>query len=270
MDSRDNGPAMTKHRTLAARPRITQDWKPMRASSDAGMALEVAGTRVPVFLRVNPRARRLILRVAQGTREVVVVAPSKRELKDALAFAERQRPWIAARLAEQAPPVEFAPGAEIPILGRRHTIEHRPFARAGAWIEESGDLRLCVSGGQAHVARRTEDFLKRLARAHLAERTHEHCARLGVAPPKLSIRDPATRWGSCSPASGISFSWRLVLAPPRVLDYVAAHEAAHLVHMNHSKAFWRLLATLVPDVRGPVRWLATDGRDLHRYGRSDA
>lgn len=242
----------------------------MRASLDAGMTLEVAGARVPVLLRVNPRARRLILRVAQGTREVVIVAPSKRELKDALAFAERQRSWIAARLAEQAPPVEFAPGAEIPILGRLHAIEHRPFARAGAWIEEGVQLRLCVSGGHDHVARRTEDFLKRLARTHLAERTREHCARLGVAPPKLSIRDPATRWGSCSPASGISFSWRLVLAPPRVLDYVAAHEAAHLVHMNHSKAFWRLLATLVPDVRGPVRWLATDGRELHRYGKASA
>lgn len=239
----------------------------MKASLDAGMVLEVAGARVPVTLRVNPRARRLILRVTQGTREVVVVAPSRRELKDAFAFANRQARWIEARLAEQAPPVALAPGAAIPIMGRRHMIEHMPHARGGAWIEPGAEARLCISGALPHVSRRAEDFLKRLARSHLAERTVCHCARLGVPVPKISIRDPATRWGSCSPASGISFSWRLILAPPHVLDYVAAHEAAHLVHMNHSKAFWRLLATLVPDVRGPVRWLATEGRELHRYGR---
>jgi hypothetical protein len=239
----------------------------MSASLEAGLTLEVAGARVPVSLRVNPRARRLILRIAQGPAAIVVVAPSRRELKDALAFAEGQKPWIAARLKEQAPQIVFAAGAAVPILGLRHVLHHRPDARSGVWIEEACTPLLCVSGQASHVARRAQDFLKRLARAHLAEHTHAHCHKLGLALPRISIRDPATRWGSCSPGSGISYSWRLVMAPTFVLDYVVAHEVAHLVHMNHSKAFWRLAASLVPDVRVAIKWLAREGRELHRYGR---
>ncbi|MFO1187899.1 MAG: YgjP-like metallopeptidase domain-containing protein [Alphaproteobacteria bacterium] len=242
----------------------------MRASLDAGLTLEVAGARVPVTLRVNPRARRLILRVAQGTREVVVVAPSRRELKDALAFANRQARWIEARLAEQAPPVALVAGVEVPILGRAHAIIHAPQARGGVWIEEGEGPRLCISGAAPHVARRAEDFLKRLARAHLQS------ARAFIARSSASrcrgFRSAIRRRAGARAARRAGFPSRgaLVLAPPHVLDYVAAHEASHLVHMNHSKAFWRLLATLVPDVRGPVRWLAREGRELHRYGRGHA
>jgi hypothetical protein len=239
----------------------------MSASLEAGLTLDVAGARVPVSLRVNPRARRLILRIAQGSAAIVVVAPSRRELKDALAFAVRQKPWIAARLQEQAPPIVFAAGAAVPILGRRHLLHHRPDARCGVWIEEASTPLMCVSGQVSHVARRAQDFLKRMARNHLTEHTRAHCLQLGVQLPRIAIRDPATRWGSCSPGSGISYSWRLIMAPTFVLDYVVAHEVAHLVHMNHSKAFWRLATSLVPDVRGPINWLAREGRELHRYGR---
>lgn len=229
-------------------------------------ALDIEGARVPVRLTINRRARRLIVRVAKAGSEIVVVAPSRRELKDALDFAERQKSWIAARLDEQPPRVDFRPGERIPIHGRLYTIEHRPEVRGGVWIEERHEPMLCVSGDATHSPRRIEEYLKRQARAHLTERTRAHCEALGVPAPRISIRDPMTRWGSCSHASGISYSWRLVMAPDWIADYVAAHECAHLVHMNHSKAFWRLLGTLVLDVRAAVRWLASDGRELHRYG----
>lgn len=234
--------------------------------------LDVDGALVPLTLRVNRRARRLIVRVMHQSGEVVVVAPSKTALKEALGFAESQRGWIAARLREVLPPVPFQPGGVVPFGGQEHRVSHRPRARAGVFLDADlldGNL-ICVSGELAHLPRRIEDFLRREARTLMAERTVEHCKALGVKVPRIVLRDPATRWGSCSEASGISYSWRLVMAPPAVADYVAAHEVAHLVHMDHSRSFWRLLSTLVPDARAAINWLAKEGRALHRYGARPA
>jgi len=230
--------------------------------------LEIDGVLIPLTLRVNRRARRLIVRVMHQSGEVVVVAPSKTALKDALGFAETQRGWIGARLREVPAPVPFQPGGIVPFGGAAHSICHRPRARSGVFLDNDlidGKL-ICVSGELAHLPRRTEDFLKREARALMAARTAEHCKALGVKTPRIVLRDPATRWGSCSEASGISYSWRLVMAPLAVADYVAAHEVAHLVHMDHSRSFWRLLAGLVPEMRAAINWLSSEGRTLHRYG----
>jgi len=230
--------------------------------------LDVGGALVPLTLRVNRRARRLIVRVMHQSGEVVVVAPSKTALKEALSFAQSQRGWIAARLREVPPPVPFQPGGVVPFGGQAHSISHRPRARAGVFLDADlldGNL-ICVSGELAHLPRRIEDFLRREARTLMVARTAVHCRNLGLRVPRVVLRDPATRWGSCSEASGISYSWRLVMAPPAVADYVAAHEVAHLVHMDHSRSFWRLLSTLVPDARAAINWLAKEGRTLHRYG----
>jgi len=234
--------------------------------------LNIDGALVPLTLRVNRRARRLIVRVMHQSGEVVVVAPSKTALKEALHFAETQRSWIAARLREVPPPMPFQPGCTIPFGGSAHRVSHRPRARAGVFLDADlldGNL-ICVSGELAHLPRRVEDFLKREARGLMAARTVVHCKSLGIKVPRIVLRDPATRWGSCSEASGISYSWRLVMAPPAVADYVAAHEVAHLVHMDHSRSFWRLLSTLVPEARTAINWLAKEGRALHRYGARPA
>ena len=251
---------------FAGEARIIDTSASMKALLQGSPTLDIGGIRVPLSLRINPRARRLIVRVAQSGGEVVLVAPSRRAMKDALAFAERQKGWIAARLSEQPPPIAFRAGAAVPIHGRPHIIEHAPRERRGVWVEDGFWPALCASGEAAHLPRRVEEFLKRRARAQLTELTRAHCTALGLPLPRVALRDPVTRWGSCSHASGISYSWRLVLAPLGIANYVAAHECAHLVHMNHSKAFWRLLATLAPDVRESVRWLANEGRALHRYG----
>lgn len=234
--------------------------------------LEIDGALVPLTLRVNRRARRLIVRVMHQSGEVVVVAPSKASLSEALGFAEAQRAWIAARLREVPPPVPFQPGGIVPFGGAAHAISHRPRARSGVFLDNDlidGQL-ICVSGEIAHLPRRIEDFLKREARGLMVSRTVAHCKALGLKVPRIILRDPATRWGSCSEASGISYSWRLVMAPSAVADYVAAHEVAHLVHMDHSRSFWRLLSTLVPDMRVAINWLSNEGRTLHRYGARPA
>ena len=230
-------------------------------------ALEIDGALVPLTVRVNRRARRLIVRVMHQSGEVVVVAPSQRALKDAVGFAETQRSWIAAKLKEVQPPVSFFPGGLVPVGGLLHRVVHKPRARSG--VVQIYDLLdgplLCVSGELAFLPRRVEDFLKREARKLMLERTAVNCNKLGLPAPKVTIRDPSTRWGSCSHASGISYSWRLVMAPAFVSNYVAAHEVSHLVHMNHSRAFWRVVASLVPDSRRAIDWLAREGRALHRY-----
>mgnify|MGYP003386117216 CR=1 FL=1 len=239
---------------------------PQNVMARAVPALDIDGERIPVDLQINPRARRLIVRVPHRGGGVVVVAPSCRAAGEALAFAEKQKVWIAQQLEEKRGQVRFEAGAPIPILGDLHKVLHMPGARAGVWIETSLSPLICVSGQHAHLERRLCDYLKRRARTELMQLTSSHCEALSVALPRVTLRDPATRWGSCSHASGISYSWRLIFAPHWVMDYVVAHEVAHLVHMNHSKAFWRLVASRTSEARAAIRWLAREGRQLHKYG----
>jgi predicted metal-dependent hydrolase len=145
---------------------------------------------------------------------------------------------------------------------------HRAGARGTVWTEtnQHGERLLCVAGDGPHVDRRVSDFLKREARRDLEIANARAAATLGVKIKRLSIRDQSSRWGSCSTTGALSYSWRLILAPPFVLDYLAAHEVAHLVEMNHSPRFWRLVDRLCPHARRAKPWLELHGTDLHRYG----
>lgn len=127
----------------------------------------------------------------------------------------------------------------------------------------------CVAGGADFTERRVHDYLKREARKDLHKASLEYAEELGVRVKRVSIRDQSSRWGSCTSAGSLSFSWRLILAPPYVLDYLAAHEVAHLVEMNHSPRFWRVVARVCPSVERAKNWLDTYGNDLHRYGISE-
>ena len=127
---------------------------------------------------------------------------------------------------------------------------------------------LRVSGRAEHAPRRLRDWLGEEARRDLDARVLVHTRALGVKAKRIAIRDQATRWGSCSTTGVLSFSWRLILAPPFVLDYLAAHEVAHLVEMNHSRRFWRLVERLCPGMMRAKAWLDAHGTDLHRYGTS--
>lgn len=136
------------------------------------------------------------------------------------------------------------------------------------WVDiaEDGEHRICVAGETPHVDRRVADFLRREARADLEKASRQCAQMLGLAIKQVSIRDPSSRWGSCSTTGVLSYSWRLILAPPYVLDYLAAHEVAHLVEMNHSPRFWRVVDKLCPNVKRAKAWLDAHGTELHRYG----
>jgi predicted metal-dependent hydrolase len=224
--------------------------------------LKIEGRAVEVSVRLNPRARRLIVKVHPSTGEVSVVAPSQRALDRALVFAQGQSDWIATQLSRVPAPVQLAIGAHLPIRGQDHVVRGGESGRGAVWIED-GDI--LVSGTKAHHARRLLDFLKREAKKELEARTLEHAAHIGLKHKRITVRDTASRWGSCSAGRSLSFSWRLILAPHFVLDYVVAHEVAHMREMNHGPKFWRIVQDLVGDARRPQKWLHDHGASLHRY-----
>jgi predicted metal-dependent hydrolase len=223
-----------------------------------------------VRLRRHRQARRYTLRITAATRDVILTMPPRGTLKDARAFAQKHGAWIAARLHRLPEAVAFADGTVFPLRGVPHRITHRSDMRGTTWIEADTDAGplLCVAGYAPHVGRRVGDFLRREARRDLEAASRRFAAELGVRARRVTVRDQASRWGSCSTAGALSYSWRLILAPTFVLEYLAAHEVAHLVEMNHSARFWRLVARVCPDHERAKAWLDAHGGDLHRYGAS--
>lgn len=224
-----------------------------------------------VRLRRHRQARRYTLRVQAATREVVLTLPPRGSVKEAKAFAHKHGAWIIARLRRLPEAVPFAHGTIVPLRGVPHRIVHRRAARGTVWteVDERGNRLLCVAGEAPHVARRVTDYLKREARRDLDAASRRYASLLGVPIRRITVRDQTSRWGSCSTTGALSYSWRLVFAPPYVLDYLAAHEVAHLVEMNHSPRFWRLVKRLYPNLDRAKVWLDVHGADLHRYGIVD-
>ena len=201
-----------------------------------------------VRLRRHRQARRYTLRIDAPTREVVLTMPPRGSVREAREFAQKHGGWIAARLKRLPEATPFAHGVEVPLRGEPHRIVHRRGERGTVWTETdgSGQRLLCVAGEPPHVDRRISDFLKREAQRDLDAASRGYAAQIGVSIKRICVRDQSSRWGSCSNTGVLSFSWRLILAPPFVLDYLAAHEVSHLVELNHSPRFWRL-------VKRPIR-----------------
>jgi predicted metal-dependent hydrolase len=237
-------------------------------------AIEVVfdGAMYLVRLSRHRRARRYTLRIHAATREIVLTMPPRGSIKEAKAFADKHGGWIAARLGRLPKIVPFVHGTVVPLRNIPHRIVHRRGERGTVWreIDERGNRLICVAGDVPHVARRVSDFLKREAKRDLEEASRRYADDLGATIKRVTVRDQSSRWGSCSTTGVLSFSWRLVLAPPYVLDYLAAHEVAHLVEMNHSRRFWRLLQRLCPNMARAKAWLDVHGTDLHRYGAPGA
>jgi predicted metal-dependent hydrolase len=224
--------------------------------------LKIDGRMLEVRVRLNPRARRMIVKVNPATGEVSVTAPSRRGLAHALDFARGQQDWIAGQLAKAPGAVALAAGIVMPFRGTPHEIRAAAKGPAPVWQK---DGVIWVRGREAHAPRRVLDFLKNEARSLFEARALDHASKLGVKPSRITVRDTASRWGSCSSGRSLSFSWRLILAPDFVLNYVVAHEVAHLREMNHSPRFWAHVKSLVPNIEAPQNWLKLHGRELQRY-----
>lgn len=237
-----------------------------------GALIEVGG--VGVRLRVAPRARRVSLRVDAARGEVVATAPSARRLRDAAEFARSRAGWIAERLAALPAARPFRPDATIPLRGAPCRLERAALRIPSRLVRAAGDepARLIASGEGEAFARAVARRLRAEALVDLAARTAVHAGRLQRPPPRVAVADARGRWGSCrGPAGGdagvIRYSWRLVCAPPMVLDYVAAHEVAHLERPDHSPAFWSVVRRLYGDPAQARAWLRCEGATLHALGR---
>lgn len=227
------------------------------------VALAIEGVPVPVLLRRHPRSRKVTLRYDPAGGRISVSAPPRMAETTVRDFVAQHRDWILARLDRRPAPTRLVPGTTIAVLGRALEIRHEP--ALGRRVVDRGDV-LAAGGPVEHLAGRIVDHLRRVARDALAARAKQHAATLGRPIAAIAIRDPRSRWGSCSGGGRLSFSWRLVLAPPAVFDYVVAHEVAHLVEMNHSPRFWAVVARLHPEP-GPARlWLRRHGAALHDLG----
>ena len=233
-----------------------------------GQRLPPDAVGVPARLSVNPRARRLSIRIDGRAGEAVLVAPSERKLGEVVAFARTKAQWMRERLAERPQGAPLEPGATVALFGRPTRLAATGGAGA-ARLTEDAEGPLIVSGGEgAAFARRVENLFKRVARETLQARTDVHLRALGLRPVKMSIADPKSRWGSCSPHNRtIRYSWRVIMAPHAVIDYLAAHEVAHLVHADHSPAYWSVVQRLVGDHRPHRKWLRDNGPALHAVGR---
>ncbi|HEC90912.1 MAG TPA: M48 family peptidase [Alphaproteobacteria bacterium] len=234
--------------------------------NDALRRLDLAGRPVAVRFRRNRRARRLIVRVDPGIDGLSVTLPPGAGQGEGLDLIRRRQSWVLGCLDAVAPRVPFAAGAHVPFLGHDHLIRHEQGRGVPVWRALN---IITVTGRAEHLARRLNDWFRQQARDEITPRIGRKAAVLGPTgrrAGRVSIRDTRSRWGSYSVNGGFSFSWRLVLAPEFVLDYVVAHEVAHMKVMNHGAEFWAVVAGLTDDVQGARDWLKLHGDAIHRYG----
>lgn len=230
------------------------------------------GVDAPVEVRRHPSARRMTLRVSRTKRAVIVTVPMQCGLDEAGLFLNRHLDWVRERLGNVPKPVPFADGMVMPVRGALHRVmftgetNTRLLVEAFPAAAASTACELRVHGRRDGAPRFLRGWLADQAREDLDGYVRAHCGTLGVRAKRICVRDQTSRWGSCSTTGVLSFSWRLVLAPPVILDYVAAHEVAHLAEMNHGPRFWALVRQTMPQMDEAKRWLLHYGTELHRYG----
>lgn len=210
-----------------------------------------------VMVRRSARARRMSLKVARADGRVTISMPTRMPLSEAVAFVAQQADWIARHVAAAPAPLVVRVGGTLPVLGRDVPV----IAGAGRSARFTGEA--VAVADDARAAPRVKALFQTMARTHLAEAVDRHAEALGRQPTKLTLRDTRSRWGSCSSRGELMFSWRLIMAPTEVLDYVAAHEVAHLAHMDHSSRFWNQVEVLMPDYAPRRAWLKNHGAALH-------
>lgn len=234
---------------------------PRPSGKAPGMEIHLTDPNCRVRLVENPRARRFVLRLASDGDGAVLTYPPGVPRRDCESFLNRHTGWLRKALDRTPQPVFVAPGIEIPVDGELRTLSHEPGRRSGP---ELGPDTLVVFG-RGSVAAKVSSMLKARARDRLAPAVHRYAEMLDRRVTGVSMRDTRSRWGSCASTGAMSFSWRLAMAPPEIQDYVAAHEAAHLVEMNHSDRYWAVLERVMPEWRTHRTWLKREGRGLHRY-----
>lgn len=230
--------------------------------------VRIGRRHVPVVVRRNARAARLILRIDETVGLPVLTLPANTSLAKGEDFVMRHREWLESRFSRLAPPVPFLDGSVFPLRGKPCRIIHRGGRGLAELYRSDGEYQLFVPGERVFLPRRVTEWLKHEARCDLEEAVGRHAATVRRKVTAIRVSDPKSRWGSCSSKGVLTFSWRLVLAPRNVLDYLAAHETAHLRQMNHGPRFWAWVERLDPDYEVARAWLKREGSSLSAVGRN--
>ncbi|ASP78661.1 M48 family metallopeptidase [Sinorhizobium meliloti] len=226
--------------------------------------IEVAGKVLPLTIRQNARATRMTLRIEPGGRALKLTVPEGLPEREVSAFLTRHQGWLMTKLARFSGESELEDGGTILVRGVAHRIERTGRLRGlteALVIDDEAVLR--VGGAEEHLRRRIADYLKKEARSELERLVAVYAGRTGRRARSLSLKDTRSRWGSCSAEGDLSFSWRIAMAPPKVIAYLAAHEVAHLQEMNHGPRFWALCESLCPETKDAKHWLKRNGTMLH-------
>lgn len=224
--------------------------------------LLIDGQKVSLHFKRNVRARRMVLRFDGRTGGLVMTLPRRTGLAEALRFVDKSAGWILRHMGKQVPRKVIADGATLLFRGEMHLLKLTGGRRGLVGLSEGV---ITVPGDPAHAERRVKDFIKKRALADLTEASLRYALAMNARYRTITLRDQKSRWGSCSASGGLSYSWRLILAPGFVLDYVAAHEVAHLCEMNHGSRFWRLVLTHCPHAKQAKAWMKQHARALHSY-----
>lgn len=223
----------------------------------------VADRELPLKIVENNRARRMTLRIEAGGRGLRLTVPPGIAPREVERFLDRHQGWLETRLAKLPDKPQVRAGVKLPLRGVPHLIVHAEGRRGTVTASaEDGAPVLIVHGDKQHLPRRLADFLKREAKRDIEALVARHTGRVGRNAKSIRFKDTTSRWGSCTSQGGLSFSWRIMMAPPVVIDYLVAHEVAHLKEMNHGPNFWALCKELCPRTEEARAWLKRNGGAL--------
>jgi predicted metal-dependent hydrolase len=224
--------------------------------------VELGGIRYQLSIRRNKRAKKLRLRIEMPGR-IKLTLPARNSLKIAFEFIRSEAEWIKTQLDKVPTAIPFLPEQNILFRGKQYRLVHDN--RPRGLVDIKGD-QIIVPGGMEHFPRRLNDWLKKQAKVKITAVAEFQATALGESFSAIRIRDTKTRWGSCSARRSLNFSWRLIMAPDFVWQYVVIHEVCHLAELNHSPAFWALVKSRDPEYIDAQNWLKENGAGLHAYG----
>jgi hypothetical protein len=231
--------------------------------------IDYFGSILKIEVKRISSARKYTLRIHNGLRRAVLTMPVKGSIQTAFELAKKNAGWIHSRINHIPDAIPFIPHAEIWFKGQPHTLIHHQDKKGATWVEFiASDCKgfIHVNGDLPHFERRLKEFLRKAAFVELKSAVSSYCDLLHIPTPQLSLRDTKSRWGSCSADGSLSFSWRLIMAPEFVLNYLAAHEVCHLIHLNHSPDFWKLTRSQCPMTDEAELWLKKKGIELYKFG----
>ncbi|HEU5047890.1 MAG TPA: SprT family zinc-dependent metalloprotease [Rickettsiales bacterium] len=229
-------------------------------------SITIDGRTIPIAIKRSGRARRISLRISPARDGIIITLPRRASIAAGLKFFHSKADWVLANITAQSR-VMLAEGNIIPIMGKDYAIKCLPGRGTARLVEQEDGINILeIHCAPEFLARRTKDFLKKLMHSHCLIRCQEQAKILGKTVTRLTLTQAQSRWGSCNGKGAITLNWLLVFAPPNVLEYLIAHEVAHLGEMNHSPRFWKLVEQLMPDMKAARKWLKEHGHMLHRYG----